>query len=190
MSRQARSPISRGIRRTTRRSIPRSISSAASRRTRPTLRTRRRRFPTRVALSPTEHGGQRDTVGTTQLLNRPLTFSPSFWHCRSPVPSQMLRARSQALFRLLLLPPALDRPCDLLVLLGHLRETVLPQALRPGAVPLRRLLLARLFLACPRSTSAAFLVLRGARTSTPTFAMSWSTARSSTLCAVSPAALR
>src|SRR5262249_42986275 len=54
-------------------------------------------------------GGQRDTVGTTQLLNRPLTFSPSFWRCRSPVPSQMLRASSQALFRLLLLLPALDR---------------------------------------------------------------------------------
>src|SRR5262249_49297871 len=51
---------------------------------------------------------------------------------------------SRALFRLLLLPPALDRPCDLLVLLGHLREAVLPQALRPGAVPLRRFLLARL----------------------------------------------
>src|SRR5262249_20079157 len=101
-----------------------------------------------------------------------------------------LRVRSQALFRPLLLPSALDRPCDLLVLLGRLREAVLPQALRPGAVPLRRLLLARLFLACPRSTSAAFLVLRGARTSTPTFAMSCSTARSSTLCAVSPAALR
>src|SRR5215510_13364872 len=176
MRRQARSPISRRIRRKTRRSIPRSISSAASRRTRPTLRTPRRRFRTRVALSPTEHGGQRDTVGTTQLLNRPLTFSPSFWHCRSPVPSQMLRARSQALFRLLLLPPALDRPCDLPVLLGHLREAVLPQALRPGAVPLRRLLLARLFLACPRSTSAAFSILRGARTSTPTFALSCSTA--------------
>ena len=48
----------------------------------------RRRFPTRVALSPTEHGGQRDTVGTTQLVNRPLTFSPLFWHCRSPVPSE------------------------------------------------------------------------------------------------------
>jgi len=51
---------------------------------------------------------------------------------------------NRALFRLLLLLPALDRPCDLLVLLGHLREAVLPQALRPGAVPLRRLLLARL----------------------------------------------
>jgi hypothetical protein len=34
--------------------------------------------------------------------------------------------------------------CDLLVLLRHLREAVLPQALGPGAVPLRRLLLARL----------------------------------------------
>jgi hypothetical protein len=55
----------------------------------------------------------------------------------------MLRARSQALFRLLLLPPALDRPCDLLVLLGHLREAVLPQALGPGPMPLR-LLLSRL----------------------------------------------
>ena len=169
-----------------RRCTPRSISSAASKRTRPTRRTPRRRFRTRVALSPTEHGGQRDTVGTTQLVNRPLMFSPLFWHCRSPVPSQMLRGRSRALFRLLLLPPALDR----LVLLGHLREAVLPQALRPGAVPLRRLLLARLFLACPRSTSAAFSILRGARTSTPTFAMSCSKARSSTLCAVSPAALR
>src|SRR5262245_61543363 len=56
-SRPARSPISRRIRRTTRRSTPRSISSAASKRTRPTLRTPRRRFRTRVALSPTEQGG-------------------------------------------------------------------------------------------------------------------------------------
>ena len=48
----------------------------------------------------------------------------------SPVPSQMLRGRSRALFRLLLLPPALDRPCNLLVLLSHLGEAVLPQALR------------------------------------------------------------
>ena len=45
----------------------------------------------------------------------------------------MLRGRSRALFRLFLLPLALDRPCDLLVLFGHLREAVLPQALRPMA---------------------------------------------------------
>src|SRR5262249_33742895 len=51
------SPISRRIRRTTRRSTLRSISSAASKRIRPTLRTPRRRFRTRVALSPTEQGG-------------------------------------------------------------------------------------------------------------------------------------
>src|SRR5262249_11388798 len=56
-SRPARSPISRRIRRTTRRSTPRSISSAASRRTRLTRRIPRRRFRTRVALSPTEQGG-------------------------------------------------------------------------------------------------------------------------------------
>src|SRR6516225_7625541 len=68
---------------------------------------------------------------------------PPFVGC-SPVPSQMLRGRSRALFRLLLLPPALDRPCNLLVLLSHLGEAVLPQALRSGVVPLRRLLLARL----------------------------------------------
>ena len=41
-----------GFRRTTRRFTPRSISSAASRRTRPTRRTPRRRSRTRVALSP------------------------------------------------------------------------------------------------------------------------------------------
>jgi hypothetical protein len=42
-SRPARSPISRRIRRTTRRCTPRSISSAASKRTRHTRRTPRRR---------------------------------------------------------------------------------------------------------------------------------------------------
>jgi hypothetical protein len=53
-----------------------------------TRRTPRRRFRTRVALSPTEHGGQRDRVGTTQLLNRPLTFSPSpVQSARAPRPS-------------------------------------------------------------------------------------------------------
>src|SRR5262249_31122746 len=68
----------------------------------------------------------------------------------------MLRARSRALFRLLLLPPPLDRPCDLLVLLGHLREAVLPQALCASPVPFRRLL-AVLLANRPRSTSAASL---------------------------------
>src|SRR5215471_9430144 len=38
----------------------------------------------------------------------------------------MLRGRSRALFHLLLLPPALDRPCNLLVLLSHLGEATLP----------------------------------------------------------------
>jgi transposase, IS5 family len=47
-SRPARSPISRRIRRTTRRCTPRSISSAASKRTRHTRRTPRRRSRTRV----------------------------------------------------------------------------------------------------------------------------------------------
>jgi hypothetical protein len=56
-SRPARSPISRRIRRTTRRSIPRSISSAASPRIRRIRRTPRRRSRTRVALSPTIAGG-------------------------------------------------------------------------------------------------------------------------------------
>src|SRR5439155_23320234 len=44
-----------------------------------------------------------------------------------------------ALFSLLLLP-ALDRLRELLVLLRHLREAVLPELLRPGPVPLRRFL--------------------------------------------------
>src|SRR5262249_54185063 len=43
----ARSPISRRIQRMTKRCTRRSISSAASKRTRPTLRTPRRRFRTR-----------------------------------------------------------------------------------------------------------------------------------------------
>jgi hypothetical protein len=55
-SRPGRSPISRQIRRTTRRFTLRSISSAASRRIRLTRRTPRRRSRTRVALSPTEQG--------------------------------------------------------------------------------------------------------------------------------------
>jgi hypothetical protein len=38
----------------------------------------------------------------------------------------------------LLLPRALDRLRDLLVLFGHLREAVLPQGFRAGAMPLRR----------------------------------------------------
>ena len=47
----------------------------------------------------------------------------------------------------LLLPPALDRLRNLLVLFRHLREAALPQALRSRPVPLRRLpeiILARL----------------------------------------------
>jgi hypothetical protein len=49
-----------------------------------------------------------------------------------------------ALFRPLLLPPPLDLPRDLLMLLSHLREAVLPQAIRPRPVPFRRLLAALL----------------------------------------------
>ena len=51
---------------------------------------------------------------------------------------------SWALFRLLLLPPALDRLRDLLVLFRHLREAVLPQAFRASPVPFWRLLAALL----------------------------------------------
>jgi hypothetical protein len=59
-----------------------------------------------------------------------------------PWSSLLARRLSQsepALFGLLLLP-ALDRLRELLVLLRHLREAVLPELLRPGPVPLRRLL--------------------------------------------------
>ena len=50
-SRPARSPTSRRTRRTTRRSIPRSTSSAASRRTRPIRRTRRPRCRTEAGAT-------------------------------------------------------------------------------------------------------------------------------------------
>lgn len=59
-----------------------------------------------------------------------------------PAPQRTLGRLSQsepALFGLLLLP-ALDRLPELLVLLRHLREAVLPELLRPGPVPLRRFL--------------------------------------------------
>src|SRR5262249_11937446 len=45
-----------------------------------------------------------------------------------------------ALFRLLLPPPPLDLLRELLVLFRHLHEAMLPQALRPGPVSLRRLI--------------------------------------------------
>jgi hypothetical protein len=45
--------------------------------------------------------------------------------------------QTSSLFRLRLLPPALDHLRDLLVLFRRLREAVLPQAFRPGPVPFR-----------------------------------------------------
>src|SRR6516164_10396196 len=74
----------------------------------------------------------------TGYFNRgawPPTRQPSCAHLDSR-PAVVLAIKPQkahpswALFRLLLLPSALDRPCNLLVLLSHLGEAVLPQALR------------------------------------------------------------
>ena len=83
--------------------------------------------------------------------------------------------RSQALFRLLLLPPALDRSCDLLV----------SSAIFVKPCPRKRFALARCHFADFSSPGFSGLssvdiifVLRGAITSTPAFAMSCSTARS------------
>ena len=69
----------------------------------------------------------------TDYFNRgawPPTRQPSCAHLDSR-PAVVLAIKPQkahpswALFRLLLLPPALDRPCNLLVLLSHLGEAVL-----------------------------------------------------------------
>src|SRR5215468_3474623 len=66
----------------------------------------------------------------------------------------MLRGRSRALFHLLLLPPALDRPCNLLVLLSHLGEATLPGDVLEGtqsraSVSLHQLMPLKLHLEAP-----------------------------------------
>src|SRR6516162_6286663 len=98
----------------------------------------------------------------TDYFNRgawPPTRQPSCAHLDSR-PAVVLAIKPQkahpswALFRLLLLPPALDRPCNLLVLLSHLGEAV------PASAPLWRGATSptsprQASQACPRSTSAA-----------------------------------
>ena len=68
--RPARSPTSRRTRRTTRRSIPRSTCSAASRRTRPSRRTRRRRCRT-----------ERQPIANRRT-GRPKGRPVAFWACQ------------------------------------------------------------------------------------------------------------
>jgi hypothetical protein len=115
-----------------------------------------RRSPAPIARDVSQDHAGRRHGGAAPIPNA--ARASSSIRAPAPLDADPMRVTQSALLRLLLLlpPPVLDHPSDLLVLVRHLPIAVLPQLLSPRPMPRRRLLAALLAIVIARHALVRF----------------------------------